>query len=133
MTGADRIASNLLKSSVLPTNEFASNLYISFRQLDQPPNFLSTSRMYLWCSTVVTCRLYSCNCIKRELHYIRFTDNFPKFSAQLFQNALVKSSVTQFSRVVVCGLYSCLTLKSDSTSDNFLKFLEVRLSPQKCL
>ena len=27
----------------------------------------------------------------------------------------------------------CLILKSDSTRDNFSKFLEVKLSPQKCL
>ena len=84
--------------------------------------------MYLRCSPVADCRLYSCNCIKRELHYIRLFDNFPKFPVQLFQSALMKSSVTQFSRVVVCRLYSCLILQSDSTSDNFLKF-----SPQKSL
>ena len=83
--------------------------------------------MYLQCSPVVGCRLYSCNCVKRELHCIWFSDNFPKFSAELFQNALMRSWV------VVCRLYSCLTLKSDSTSDNFLKFLEVRLSPPKSL
>ena len=40
-----------------------------------------------------------------------------------FQNALMKSSVTQFSRVVVCRRYLCFILKSDSTSESFLKFL----------
>ena len=40
-------------------------------------------------------RLCSCNCIKWELHYIRFSDSSPKFSAQLLQNVLMKSSVTQ--------------------------------------
>ena len=103
-----------------------------FEVLEHP--FLSEhlQNVSVQCSPGVDCRLYSCDCIKWKLDYIRFSDSFPKFSAQLFQNALIKSSVTQFSRVMVCRLYLCLILKSDSTSNNFLKFLEVKLSPKAC-
>ena len=60
-----------------------------------------------------------------------FSDSFPKFSVQLFQNTLIKSSVMEFSRVLDCALQSYFILKNDSTRDNFLKFLEVKLFPQK--
>ena len=70
-------------------------------------------------------------CIKSDLHYIRFFYDFQKFSAQLFQNALIKWSVMELSRVPGCRLWSCIILKSVSTGDNFLKFLEVKLSPPK--
>ena len=53
------------------------------------------------CSTVfhpvVGCGLHSCNYIKRKLCYI-FSNNFPKFSAQLFLITRMKSSVAEFSR-----------------------------------
>ena len=96
------------------------------------------------------CTLQSCNFITRELYYIYF---FSKFSLQLFHNTLMKIFVTESSRVLgsslycVCVLYVvCLTFseeirpvsewvsewvsywKSYSTRDNFLIFLEVRLS-----
>ena len=62
------------------------------------------------CSTAfdpeVGCGLHSSNCIKRKLHYVRFSDNFPKFSEQLFQFILMKSSVAESSRVPECRL-SC--------------------------
>ena len=95
--------------------------------------FLSISRMYRQCSPVVGCRLDLCNCINREFHYIRFPDNFPKFFAQRFQNTLVKSSVIGFSRVLGCRLQSCLILKDDCIRDNFLKFLEVKLTSRKSM
>ena len=34
-----------------------------------------------------------------ELHYIFFSDNFPKFSLQLYQNNLIKSSVMKLSQL----------------------------------
>ena len=42
----------------------------------------------------------------------------------------MKSPVTEFSRVLGCRLNSCVILKS---GDNLLKFLELKLSPQKSL
>ena len=47
-------------------------------------------------------RLYSCNCIKRKLHYMHFSEKFPKFSTDF--KSLIKSSVTEVSRVLVCIL-----------------------------
>ena len=89
------------------------------------------------CSTVfdplVDCRMHSCNCIKRKLHYIHFSGTFPKFSAQLFQISLMKSSVAEFSTVLGGRLLFRVILKSESTRDNFSKFLYVKLSPQKSL
>ena len=35
---------------------------------------------------------------------MRFSDKIPKFSAELFQNTLMKSSVMEFSRVKGCRL-----------------------------
>ena len=55
-----------------------------------------------------------------------------KFSAQLFQITLIKSSTAQFRRALGSRLQSCVILKRDSTWDNFLKFLQVNLSPQVC-
>ena len=46
---------------------------------------------------VVGCGLHSCNYIKRKLYYI-FSNNFSKFSAQLFLITRMKSSVAEFSR-----------------------------------
>ena len=91
---------------------------------------MSTLRIYLQSSPVVRCRLYSCNSNERELHYIFFSG---KFSVQLFQSTLIKSSVMKFSRVLDCTSYSCFILKIDSTRDNSLKYLEVKLSPLKNL
>ena len=45
------------------------------------------------------CRLFSCSSNKMELHYIFFSDNFPKFSLQLYQNNLIKSSVMKLSQL----------------------------------
>ena len=89
-----------------------------------------TLRIYLQSSPVVRCRLYSCNSNERELHYIFFSG---KFSVQLFQSTLIKSSVMKFGRVLDCTPYSCFISKNDSTRDNSLKFLEVKLSPLKNL
>ena len=77
--------------------------------------------------------LSECICNKMELHYIFFSDNVPKFSVQLFQSTLIKFSVMEFSRVLDCTPWSCFILKNDSTRDNSLKFLEVKLSPLKNL
>ena len=52
--------------------------------------------------SVVGCRLYLCSSNKRELHYIFFSENFPKFLVQLFQNTFIKSSVMVFNRVLDC-------------------------------
>ena len=90
--------------------------------------FISNSNIYLKNLWSNFCRSV---CIKSDLHYIRFFYDFQKFSAQLFQNALIKWSVMELSRVPGCRLWSCIILKSVSTGDNFLKFLEVKLSPPK--
>ena len=52
---------------------------------------------------------------------------------QLFKNTLMKSFVTEFSRVLGCILQPCVLIKNDSTSENFVKFLKIKLSPQKSL
>ena len=64
---------------------------------------------------------------------MRFSENFLKFMAQLFQNTFIRSSMMEFSRVLGCRLSSSLILKNESTREIFLKFLEVKLSPQKIL
>ena len=50
-------------------------------------------------STLFDPGLHSYNYIKRKLDCIHFSDNFPKFSAQLFQITLMKLCVGEFSRV----------------------------------
>ena len=52
---------------------------------------------------------------------------------QLFQNILIKISVTGFIRVLHYRLESCVLIRNDPTRSNFLVPLELRLSPQKCL
>ena len=47
-------------------------------------NFHDSSKR-LVISPLVSCRLYSCNCIKKKLHCICFSDNFRKFLVLLFQ------------------------------------------------
>ena len=64
-----------------------------------------------------------------DLNYIRFSDNFRKFSAQLFQNACMKSSVTEFSRVPGCRQKSYIILKSVSTRDNFSEIFGSEIIP----
>ena len=74
--------------------------YLQFSKFQNILFFLSTTRIDLWLSSLLGCRLYSCNSFKRKLRYMRFSDNSPKFSAQLFQNALRISSLMKFKRVI---------------------------------
>ena len=49
---------------------------------------------------------------------------------ELFQIALLKSSVIEFSKVLGCILQSFIMLESDSTRDNYLK---AKVSSQKSM
>ena len=78
----------------------------------------------------VGCRLYSCNCIKRKFHYMRFSDNFSKFSTHFktpswnhMWRSLVGFWVADNSPVYI----------KDSKGIIFWNFMWMTLSPQKSL
>ena len=118
----DRRAVALQKKAHFPKD------FLEFAKFQNTLLFLSTLRMYVQCSRVVGCKLYSCNSNKRELHYIFFSDNFRKFLMQPFQNTLINSSVMEFSRVLDQTPQSWFIFKDDSTKDNSLTFLDPKLS-----
>ena len=122
--------SGLQGCSVREKSTLSQRFFQEFSKFQNTLYFLTTLRMYLQCSPVVGYRLYSRNSNKRELHYIFFSLNLPKFSVQLFQNTLIKSSVMESS-----GLYTVVLfiLKNDSARNNSLTFLQVKLSPLKNL
>ena len=97
----------LLKSEILgcrsttleKKNSFA-NTFKEFLKFWNILFFLTSSRIV----SAVGCRIYSINCIKKDLYYILFSEYFPKFSVQLFQNTLINLSVVEFSIVLDCRL-----------------------------
>ena len=84
--------------------------------------------MYLQCSPVVGGRLYSYNFIKRELHYIFFLTIFQSFRCSYFKIPSLNHMWWSLVEFWTVHLY-----KNYSSRDNFLKFLEVKLSPLKNL
>ena len=81
---------------------------------------------------MVGCRLYPYNCIKRKLHYIRFSNNFPKFLTHFKKSSWNHHwrSLAGFWPVDYSPVLNCDYIKSDSIRNNFLKFF-VDLFPQK--
>ena len=114
--------------------QFRKDFFYNFKILEHP--FLSEHFQNVSISSVVRQQVVDCICatlLKKNSTTYVFLTIFQSFLAQLFQNIFMRSSVTELSRVLGCRLQSCLVLKSDSTRDNFLKLLEVELSPQKSL
>ena len=57
------------------------NIFWSFRKFRTSFPFLALPEKYhCFFSPIVGCRLYSCNCIKRELHYLCFLHHYPRKS-----------------------------------------------------
>ena len=122
----------LLKSEILDCRavtsekkgQFCKDFFGIFEILDDP--FLSEhfqkSIYNRFFSPIVSCRLYSCNFIKKELHYLCFRGYFPKILVQLFPNTVEKSTVTEFSRVLGCRLQSRVLIKKWLHQRWFLEF-----------
>ena len=64
-----------------------------------------------------------------------FSENFAKFLVQLFQNTPMKLSVISLAELwgAEDSPVFCVILEIDFTRDNFLKFLQKKLSPEKPL
>ena len=95
---------HLLKSEILDYVGIGIEKKEQFRKFWKFLNslsFLSRSSMYLQRSPVAGCRLSSYNSIKRELHYIRCSDNFPNFWISGHPHESVCDGVQQIS-----GLFS---------------------------
>ena len=68
--------------------------------------------------------------VRREPHFIV---HFSKVFGATISIDLHEEICEKFSRVVGGRLQSCVLIRSASTKDKYLKFLQMKLSPQKSL
>ena len=99
----------------------------NFQNFRTPFPFLSTLRMYLFCSRATL--------IKENFTTYFFLIIFQSFRCSYFKRPLLNHLwwSLAFGRVLDCTPQSRLILKNDSTRDNFSKFSDMNSSPLKNL